>query len=202
MFKFIAFAVSALAVHGQININDPMMVSQMPAAPKPKFCAAQNILDTCLATQGQMLSMCSYSDWDCKCQAQKSIVQCYLNCPDDGGKAGQDGQAIIFCDAARRTREGQQKNASSLSSSSASVQSHKALPTVVAKSKEETGNPAPPFRSVPFPPRKNSEAADKRKKAASATNNSAEMLENGGSATLPFSLALLVLALTASMLTN
>ncbi|KAJ1733185.1 hypothetical protein LPJ61_001680 [Coemansia biformis] len=74
-----------------------------------KVCDAQNVLDTCLATQGQVLAMCSYSDWACKCQAQRSIAGCFLNCPSDGGRTAHEGQVIVFCNAAKSTHDADEK---------------------------------------------------------------------------------------------
>ncbi|KAJ2116880.1 hypothetical protein IW146_001185 [Coemansia sp. RSA 922] len=71
----------------------------------PRGCAAQNILNTCLSTQGIMFNSCAYSDWGCKCAAQRTIASCFNNCPDDDGRIAQEGQVKVYCNAAMRDEE-------------------------------------------------------------------------------------------------
>ncbi|KAJ2722349.1 Phospholipase D1 [Coemansia sp. Benny D115] len=80
-------------------------------------CAAQNILTNCLSIQGQMFSMCAYSDWTCKCQAQKSLASCYGNCPDDQGRSAAEGQIAVYCNAVLREEEAKSAKETSKSSS-------------------------------------------------------------------------------------
>ncbi|KAJ2554392.1 hypothetical protein EV175_002596 [Coemansia sp. RSA 1933] len=112
-------ALSALAfVDPLANIPDPStLLPQPPAFPEGKKpCAAQNILDNCLAQQKTVFSMCSYSDWACKCSAQKAVAGCFNNCPIDEAKSSHEGQVIVFCNAAMREEE--EKARSSASSAS------------------------------------------------------------------------------------
>ncbi|KAJ2310130.1 hypothetical protein IWW52_005501, partial [Coemansia sp. RSA 2704] len=46
-----------------------------------------NILDNCLSVQGKVLAMRSYSGWACKCRAQQSIANCFINCPSDEARS-------------------------------------------------------------------------------------------------------------------
>ncbi|KAJ2261816.1 hypothetical protein GGI01_002009 [Coemansia sp. RSA 376] len=71
----------------------------------PRGCAAQNILNTCLSIQGIMFNSCAYSDWGCKCAAQRTIASCFNNCPDDDGRIAQEGQVKVYCNAAMRDEE-------------------------------------------------------------------------------------------------
>ncbi|KAJ2439358.1 hypothetical protein GGF42_007981 [Coemansia sp. RSA 2424] len=52
-----------------------------------------------------MFNTCEYSDWGCKCAAQRTIASCFNNCPDDGGRAAQEGQVTVYCNAAMRVQE-------------------------------------------------------------------------------------------------
>ncbi|KAJ2867214.1 hypothetical protein GGI22_001117 [Coemansia erecta] len=102
-------AASALAfVDPLANIPD----IQAPAFPEgKKLCAAQNILDNCLSQQKTVFSMCSYSDWACKCSAQKAVAGCFNNCPMDDAKSSYESQIIVFCNAALREEEEKSKSA-------------------------------------------------------------------------------------------
>ncbi|KAF4950703.1 hypothetical protein F66182_18488, partial [Fusarium sp. NRRL 66182] len=37
-------------------------------------CAAQNILDACLATENAQLSSCAANDWDCLCEQSNNVL--------------------------------------------------------------------------------------------------------------------------------
>ncbi|KAJ1746477.1 hypothetical protein LPJ78_005813 [Coemansia sp. RSA 989] len=118
MFK--GFCISLLlaslataAVPGMDLLSSPSVATQPPPAPPgPKACSAQNVLDNCLAVEGQVLAMCSYSDWACKCQAQKSIAGCFSNCPSDNARAAHEGQVTVFCNAAKRAQEEEEEKKS------------------------------------------------------------------------------------------
>ncbi|KAJ1858357.1 hypothetical protein LPJ76_001020 [Coemansia sp. RSA 638] len=56
--------------------------------------------------------MCSYSDWACKCQAQQALVGCFNNCPSDQARAANEGQVTVFCNAAKRTKEEEERTIS------------------------------------------------------------------------------------------
>ncbi|KAJ1807899.1 hypothetical protein LPJ56_004824 [Coemansia sp. RSA 2599] len=95
--------------------------SEAAAALGPKACAAQNILANCLSIQGIQFTACSYSDWACKCQAQKALVQCYNNCPGDDARAAQEGQVTVYCNAAMREEEQKSSSLAKASSSSSAT---------------------------------------------------------------------------------
>ncbi|KAJ2907494.1 hypothetical protein GGI21_003833, partial [Coemansia aciculifera] len=100
----------------------------------PRACAAQNILNTCLSVQGLMFNTCAYSDWSCKCAAQRTIASCFNNCPDDGGRAAQDGQVTVYCNAAMRVEEeksASQSQAAAKTSTAAAPKTAKAVPSAV-----------------------------------------------------------------------
>ncbi|KAJ2863139.1 hypothetical protein GGH94_003803 [Coemansia aciculifera] len=52
-----------------------------------------------------MFNSCAYSDWGCKCAAQRTIASCFNNCPDDDGRVAQEGQVKVYCNAAMRVEE-------------------------------------------------------------------------------------------------
>ncbi|KAJ2831899.1 hypothetical protein GGI24_001426 [Coemansia furcata] len=52
-----------------------------------------------------MFNTCAYSDWGCKCAAQRTIASCFNNCPDDDGRVAQEGQIKVYCNAAMRVEE-------------------------------------------------------------------------------------------------
>ncbi|TPX12224.1 uncharacterized protein E0L32_007110 [Thyridium curvatum] len=58
---------------------------------------ADVIVNTCLDQQNAILATCTDGDWDCKCHAWQSIVQCFINCPSDPRKQTNEGQQSIFC---------------------------------------------------------------------------------------------------------
>ncbi|KAJ1951515.1 hypothetical protein FBU59_000107 [Linderina macrospora] len=77
-----------------------------------------------------MLGACAYSDWACKCEAQKTIVSCFNTCPGDETRAAQEGQVKVFC------------NASKPASSSSSA-AKKAKSSAVNKSSENADSAKP-----------------------------------------------------------
>ncbi|KAJ2077922.1 Phospholipase D1 [Coemansia sp. RSA 988] len=99
-----------IATDEQEELPVGLSSSNLPKA--NKACAAQNVLDNCLSGQGQVLAMCSYSDWECKCQAQKGIAGCFNNCPSDNARAASEGQIDVYCGAAKRAKEEEEKKAS------------------------------------------------------------------------------------------
>ncbi|KAJ1958280.1 hypothetical protein EC988_000395 [Linderina pennispora] len=102
-----------------------------PALPGPQGCAAQHVLNNCLNTQGLMLGACAYSDWACKCEAQKTIVSCFNSCPGDETRTAQEGQVKVFCNASKSVST----SASAMASSSikADKKSAETKPTASAE---------------------------------------------------------------------
>ncbi|PIA12878.1 hypothetical protein COEREDRAFT_89997 [Coemansia reversa NRRL 1564] len=109
---------------------------------KVKACEAQNVLDNCLSVQGQTLAMCSYSDWECKCQAQKSIAGCFNNCPTDNARAANEGQIDVFCNAAMRAKEEEEdkKKSKSIKSDSATKTAETMEPSTIGIDPERKGS--------------------------------------------------------------
>ncbi|KAJ1834049.1 hypothetical protein LPJ70_006367 [Coemansia sp. RSA 2708] len=131
---------SALAA--AISPSLPLVsVPDVPSVPSPKACDAQNVLDNCLSVQGKVLAMCSYSDWACKCQAQQSIAGCFNNCPSDEARAANEGQVTVFCNAAMRAKEEDEKSSSKAAKTRTTAS---AVPTSssVNDAEDEDANPA------------------------------------------------------------
>ncbi|ORX91508.1 hypothetical protein K493DRAFT_355520 [Basidiobolus meristosporus CBS 931.73] len=55
-----------------------MAVQEVKAA-----CNAQVTFDACIERGKQYFSLCSETDWACKCQRQKDIMNCYNLCLED-----------------------------------------------------------------------------------------------------------------------
>ncbi|KAJ2160181.1 hypothetical protein GGF46_002443 [Coemansia sp. RSA 552] len=118
--KSLSLLLGAVSVASTLAADD-LLANAAPKAPvveldaSTKPCSAQNVLDNCLTQQKQVLAMCSYSDWECKCQAQKSIAGCFGNCPSDQARPSHEGQVGVFCDAAKRVKEEEDKSKSKTS---------------------------------------------------------------------------------------
>ncbi|CBF87688.1 hypothetical protein AN1338.2 [Aspergillus nidulans FGSC A4] len=63
-------------------------------------CLAQNILDTCLESVQGRVDACGANEWRCLCDETTSLLTCYDNCPDDGGRNGVAQQRTSYCNAA------------------------------------------------------------------------------------------------------
>ncbi|RMD40538.1 hypothetical protein DV735_g4585, partial [Chaetothyriales sp. CBS 134920] len=48
-------------------------------------CAAQNILDACIATIQGQINSCATTDYSCLCTQYVNLLTCYNNCPSDVG---------------------------------------------------------------------------------------------------------------------
>ncbi|EED23963.1 GPI anchored serine-threonine rich protein [Talaromyces stipitatus ATCC 10500] len=64
-------------------------------------CAAQNILDACLATEQAQLQACGVNDWSCLCEQSNNVLTCYNNCPGDDGHFGAQQRMTSYCNAAK-----------------------------------------------------------------------------------------------------
>ncbi|KAK8228420.1 hypothetical protein HDK77DRAFT_486907 [Phyllosticta capitalensis] len=63
-------------------------------------CAAQTILDTCLASEKAKADACAGNDWLCLCDTYNSVLTCYNNCPNDPARSSVNNQVTQFCGAA------------------------------------------------------------------------------------------------------
>ncbi|KAF3405214.1 hypothetical protein DPV78_002198 [Talaromyces pinophilus] len=86
-------------------------------------CAAQNILDACLATEQAQLSGCAANDWDCLCEQSNNVLTCYNNCPGDDGQFGAQQTMTSYCNAAKAYGTSTSSTASSSTTASASAAS-------------------------------------------------------------------------------
>ncbi|KAH8670802.1 hypothetical protein BX600DRAFT_509549 [Xylariales sp. PMI_506] len=60
-------------------------------------CAAQNILDACLATTEGYLSACSATDYSCLCDKYTAIMTCFNNCPNDPKASSTSSTQQLYC---------------------------------------------------------------------------------------------------------
>ncbi|KAK7532467.1 uncharacterized protein J3D65DRAFT_671059 [Phyllosticta citribraziliensis] len=91
-FSLAAFALASVALVAA--------QSTPSAAPTGGACAAQNILDTCLAGEKAKADACAGNDWLCLCDTYNSILTCYNNCPNDAARSSVNNQVTQFCGAA------------------------------------------------------------------------------------------------------
>ncbi|KAJ1760066.1 hypothetical protein LPJ77_003435 [Coemansia sp. RSA 2523] len=82
--------------------------------------------------------MCSYSDWACKCQAQQALVGCFNNCPSDQARAANESQVTVYCNAAKRTKEEEERTMSKNTRRTVAAPTHEddVGPTVVPRPRE------------------------------------------------------------------
>ncbi|KAJ1643877.1 Phospholipase D1 [Coemansia asiatica] len=153
-----------------------LFLAAAEAAPGTKICAAQNILTNCLSVQGIQFTACSYSDWACKCQAQKALVQCYNNCPGDDARAAQEGQVTVYCNAAMREEEQKSRASSSTAKHKETASVEKSMATTNVE--EETDGGLPRTVNGEKPGRKGS------KRRASGGSKVSVNMDSAGAATL------------------
>ncbi|KAJ2782971.1 hypothetical protein GGI15_002746 [Coemansia interrupta] len=181
----ISLAAAALAADPAAAVVPPLPV----AAAGTKACAAQNILTNCLSVQGLQFSACAYSDWACKCQAQKAVVMCYNNCPGHDARAAQEGQVTVFCNAAMREEE--QKSLSQ-SKSASKTTAASAAQTKGPEPADQEEDESAASRRIKSPSQKNRHAGGVKggSGAAAAGKGMADAQENGAEALRPSMAAL------------
>ncbi|KAE8556633.1 hypothetical protein EYB25_001336 [Talaromyces marneffei] len=107
-------------------------------------CAAQNILDACLATERAQLTLCEASDWYCLCEQSRSVLTCYNNCPGDSGHFGAQQTMVSYCNAASAygtstSTTASSHTATSAASSASESASESASSTASESTATETG---------------------------------------------------------------
>lgn len=65
-------------------------------------CAAQNIVDACVAGYQDRIKGCEKkaNDWICMCDVYNDVLTCYNNCPDSNMKPPVQNQVTQYCTAA------------------------------------------------------------------------------------------------------
>ncbi|KAI9480928.1 MAG: hypothetical protein EXX96DRAFT_564739 [Benjaminiella poitrasii] len=106
-----------------IAITLVIAFSQLIAA-QTVGCAAQNVLDTCLSNEDNYLKTCIDRDYSCLCKWHTAKLSCYDNCPQNLGRASQQGLKDTFCSIAQTY-----SNATSSSIAPVSVPSATAKPS-------------------------------------------------------------------------
>ncbi|KAJ2850241.1 hypothetical protein IWW36_002037 [Coemansia brasiliensis] len=196
--SFLFASLVAAAVPGMDLLSSPTIATQPPQLPPgPKTCNAQNVLDNCLAVEGQALAMCSYSDWACKCQAQKSIAGCFSNCPSDEARSAHEGQVTVFCNAAKRAQEEEEKSKSSSKSHPTSKDSANEEDIEQTQSAQQQDNSDDEHR-------RHRQQSQQRKKNNNAENTLASFSAESGSVSSQFKLLgqMEIIALLAILLVS
>ncbi|KAF1926037.1 uncharacterized protein M421DRAFT_7267 [Didymella exigua CBS 183.55] len=69
-------------------------------------CAAQNIVDACVAGYQTRIEACQKNgnDWICLCDVYTDVYTCYNNCPDSADRAPVENTKISYCTAAEPLR--------------------------------------------------------------------------------------------------
>lgn len=78
-------------------------IASAAAAPAPATstkCAAQAILDKCIADMTKISEGCDPVNYKCLCQTNKDILTCYNNCPNDPQRDIQGSKVTAWCVAA------------------------------------------------------------------------------------------------------
>ncbi|KAG0646002.1 hypothetical protein D0Z07_7765 [Hyphodiscus hymeniophilus] len=57
--------------------------SATSAAPGTSICAAQPVLEACLASTQAIAAGCSSTDYQCLCEQYNNILTCFNDCPND-----------------------------------------------------------------------------------------------------------------------
>ncbi|GFF39225.1 hypothetical protein IFM61606_08176 [Aspergillus udagawae] len=65
-----------------------------------KQCAAQNIVDACLASMKPQFDSCGPNDWKCLCDQSINVLTCYNNCPGHPDSFGAEQTKQSYCNAA------------------------------------------------------------------------------------------------------
>ncbi|KAI4867394.1 hypothetical protein F4820DRAFT_211174 [Hypoxylon rubiginosum] len=92
VFRFAFLAAAASSVGAQDTTTTSTGSSDTGTA-----CAAQNILDTCLATTESYVSLCATTDYMCLCDKYVAIMTCFNNCPNDSREASYQQQKDLYC---------------------------------------------------------------------------------------------------------
>ena len=93
-FAIIAFAALSSLVSAQSATG--------PANSAATGCAAQNIVDTCVAGYQDRIRACEAksNDWVCLCDVYTDVLTCYNNCPESNSRSPVQNQVTSFCQAA------------------------------------------------------------------------------------------------------
>ncbi|KAH8685645.1 hypothetical protein BGZ60DRAFT_395718 [Tricladium varicosporioides] len=62
-------------------------------------CAAQDILDTCIASNMGYVLACNSADYGCLCSKWNDVLTCYLQCPNDANRASALANKNAYCNS-------------------------------------------------------------------------------------------------------
>ncbi|KAL6707197.1 hypothetical protein ACN47E_004744 [Coniothyrium glycines] len=104
-------------------------------------CAAQTILDTCVAGYQTRIDDCNEkgNDYICLCNVYKDVLVCYNNCPDSNARPPVQNQVTQFCQAAEPLQSAASASQASIASVAA-TQSRAATTTATPTGGSATGS--------------------------------------------------------------
>ncbi|KAI1459228.1 hypothetical protein F4805DRAFT_456006 [Annulohypoxylon moriforme] len=100
ILRGVAFLVAVASVDADTTTSTTSSTTSASATPVPSAattttaCAAQNIVDTCLDTTENYVSLCGTTDYQCLCD------KCFNNCPDDPRGPSYTQQKDNYCQSA------------------------------------------------------------------------------------------------------
>ncbi|OAL48845.1 hypothetical protein IQ07DRAFT_588916 [Pyrenochaeta sp. DS3sAY3a] len=109
-------------------------------------CAAQNIVDACVAGYQARIDACNEkpNDFICMCDVYTDVLVCYNNCPDSNEKPPVQNQVTQFCQAAEPLRAAASASMASVASVAATQTTARSSPAATGTTSDPTGSAASP----------------------------------------------------------
>ncbi|KAI1081119.1 hypothetical protein F5B20DRAFT_72350 [Whalleya microplaca] len=95
--KPILFPATILVAAASVGAQTTDPTSTTVVAEAVSSCAAQNILDACLASTTSYIALCTPDDYSCLCDKYVAIMTCFNNCPNDGRKPTYQQTKDLYC---------------------------------------------------------------------------------------------------------
>ncbi|RQM05547.1 hypothetical protein DH86_00001576 [Scytalidium sp. 3C] len=73
------------------------LLASYAAAQTTSACAAQPVLEACLASTQAIASDCASNDYNCLCPKWKTVLQCFEQCPNDSRYGGILSTEETYC---------------------------------------------------------------------------------------------------------
>ncbi|KAJ1651682.1 hypothetical protein IWQ61_007811 [Dispira simplex] len=74
-----------------------LILAALYATPIQADCLAEDVVDICVINASANFNGCSFTDYSCRCNAQRAIADCYTNCPDEDDQIEAATMANIYC---------------------------------------------------------------------------------------------------------
>ncbi|UKZ78192.1 hypothetical protein TrVFT333_005927 [Trichoderma virens FT-333] len=95
--KGFIFSLAAILASAVVLAQDTTTTMTTTTSSPSASCAAENIVDGCLASTEIGPSACGLQDYSCQCSAYQDILVCFNNCPDDPRKPTYDNLVNHCC---------------------------------------------------------------------------------------------------------